>query len=38
MANTLAELGSVTFLTGANDTFKYDGTGTAGQALLTGGL
>jgi len=33
-ANVLAELGSFMFLTGADNTFKYDGTGTGGVALL----
>lgn len=33
-ANVLSELGSFCFLTGADSTFKYDGTGTGGAALL----
>jgi len=38
MANVLAELGSVTFLNGTDNTFLYNGTGTVGSALLTGGI
>lgn len=38
MTNTLAELGSFTFLTGSGTTLLFDGTGNGSQALLTGGL
>lgn len=36
--NTLANLGSFVFSTGANTTLMFDGTGTGAQALLSGGV